>query len=167
MKRWGDEAILAVLPGLEPRCRAGGGRPVGGLSARPAKRPAAAGGRSHPPRGARAKPQALSALLPQLSANGTASKEKRYRDPRTRSSPCRSPGSPTIFESFPFDGRVTTITHHYGVDLKQNLFRWQNWVALQARGFSGCAGRSGLPGRAAGPDGPRRAALFRRARRPR
>ncbi len=40
-------------------------------------------------------------------------------------------GGGTVLESFPFNGRMTTTTHHYGVDLKQNLFRWENWVALQ------------------------------------
>jgi len=42
-----------------------------------------------------------------------------------------APGQPTIVESFPFDGRVDTTTHRYGVDLKQNIFRWENWVALK------------------------------------
>ena len=37
----------------------------------------------------------------------------------------------TIVEAFPFNGRVTTNTHKWGVDLSQNLFSWQNWVALQ------------------------------------
>src|SRR5208337_1672978 len=37
----------------------------------------------------------------------------------------------TILESFPFDGHITTTTHRYGLDLRQNLFRWENWVALQ------------------------------------
>jgi len=76
------------------------------------------------------KPQALSALLPQLSANGTASREHDAGSSNQVES-VQIAGSPTIFESFPFDGRVTTTTHHYGVDLKQNLFRWQNWVALK------------------------------------
>src|ERR1700691_6356086 len=69
-----------------------------------------------------AKPQALSALLPQLSANGTASKERDAGSSNQVES-VQIAGSPTIYESFPFDGRVTTTTHHYGVDLKQNLFR--------------------------------------------
>jgi outer membrane protein len=76
------------------------------------------------------KPQALAALLPQLSANGTATKE-RDKGPTDQTETVVVPGSPTFVESFPFDGHVTTITHHYGVDLKQNLFRWENWVALK------------------------------------
>src|SRR6202044_612614 len=42
-----------------------------------------------------------------------------------------APGQPTVLESFPFDGRVDTTTHRYGVDLKQNVFRWENWVTLK------------------------------------
>ncbi len=49
---------------------------------------------------------------------------------RTKWRPCRR--TDRIFsEAFPFNGRTTTNTHKYGVDLTQNLFRWENWVALQ------------------------------------
>jgi outer membrane protein len=76
------------------------------------------------------KPQALSALLPQVSGNGTATKERDVGATNQVESVELGNGQ-TILESFPFDGRVTSTTHHYGVDLKQNLFRWQNWVALK------------------------------------
>ena len=76
------------------------------------------------------KPQALAALLPQLSGSGTASKEKDAGQ-SNQSETVQVAGGPTIVESFPFNGRVTTVTHKYGVDLKQSLFRWENWVALQ------------------------------------
>jgi outer membrane protein len=75
------------------------------------------------------KPQALSALLPQVSASGTVSKEKDAGQSNETETVQVDGG--TVIESFPFNGRVTTITHKYGVDLKQNLFRWSNWVALQ------------------------------------
>ncbi|MEO7205379.1 MAG: TolC family outer membrane protein [Steroidobacteraceae bacterium] len=93
-----------------------------------------------------AKPQALSSLLPQLSGNGQIS---RQRDSGTQNTteavslppcgpavpagtPCSAAGTPaTIFESFPFSGRVDTTVHHYTVDLKQSLFRWENWQALK------------------------------------
>jgi outer membrane protein len=78
-----------------------------------------------------AKPQALAALLPQLSGSGTASKEKDAGQ-SNQSETVQVAGGPTIVESFPFNGRVTTITHKYGVDLKQSLFRWENWVALKS-----------------------------------
>jgi outer membrane protein len=96
-----------------------------------------------------AKPQALSALLPQLSGTGLISRE---RDSGTQNqtqalslppcagtalptdlTPCAPAGTPTtIFESFGFTGRTNTTTHHYTVDLHQSLFKWGNWVALQA-----------------------------------
>jgi outer membrane protein len=91
-----------------------------------------------------AKPQALSALLPQLTGNGLISKERDTGSQNTTQAvslppcgpqvppPCSSSTSPTtIFESFPFNGKVETTTHKYTVDLKQNLFSWGNWEALK------------------------------------
>jgi outer membrane protein len=80
-----------------------------------------------------AKPQALSALLPQLSASGTVTREKDTGSTNTTEPVSTGPSltSPTVLESFPFAGRVDTTTHRYGLDLKQNIFRWENWVALQ------------------------------------
>jgi outer membrane protein len=75
------------------------------------------------------KPQALAALLPQLSASGTASRE-RDKGQSNQVETVQENGQ-NFSEAFPFNGRVTTITHKYGVDLSQNLFRWENWVALQ------------------------------------
>jgi outer membrane protein len=75
------------------------------------------------------KPQALAALLPQLSASGTVSKEKD--DGQSDQVETVQLKGQNLSESFPFNGRVTTITHKYGVDFSQNLFRWENWVALQ------------------------------------
>ena len=77
------------------------------------------------------KPQALAALLPQLAGRGHLPARKRTPGTRINRRRCRWPGGPTIVESFPFNGRVTTTTHKYGIDLRQNLFRWENWVALQ------------------------------------
>src|SRR5271163_2867095 len=91
-----------------------------------------------------AKPQALSALLPQLTGNGLISKERDTGSENTTEAvglppcgpgvppPCSSGGTPTtIFQSFPFNGKVDTTTHKYTVDLKQNLFSWGNWEALK------------------------------------
>src|ERR1700685_2285991 len=78
------------------------------------------------------KPQALSALLPQLSATGVISRERDTgQDHTTGSVSTGGLGSPTVLETFPFDGRVDTTTHRYGLDLRQNIFRWENWVALK------------------------------------
>jgi outer membrane protein len=49
----------------------------------------------------------------------------------TITNPLSSPPAPVILQTYPFDGRVVTTTHRYGVDVRQNLFRWENWVALQ------------------------------------
>jgi outer membrane protein len=79
-----------------------------------------------------AKPQALSALLPQLSGTGIVTREKDTGSTNTTEpvSSSTAGGAPALI-TFPFDGRVDTTTHRYGVDLKQNVFRWENWVALQ------------------------------------
>ncbi len=80
------------------------------------------------------KPQALSALLPQVSASGNVNKQRdsgstSVTQPVVVAAP--GGGTQTILETFPFDGRTTTTNHKYGVDLKQNIFRWENWVALK------------------------------------
>jgi outer membrane protein len=77
-----------------------------------------------------AKPQALSALLPQLAGSAAVSRE-HDSGTSTITQPLSSPPSPVILQTYPFDGRIITTTHKYGIDLKQNLFRWENWVALQ------------------------------------
>src|ERR1019366_5575008 len=58
-----------------------------------------------------AKPQALGALLPQLAGNGTASKERDQGSSHTVNTVQLGNGT-TILESFPFNGHVTTTTHH-------------------------------------------------------
>lgn len=72
-----------------------------------------------------AKPQALSALLPQLSGSGLVSHERDIGPVDSN-----APISPGVFQNYTL-GQITTTTHRYGVDLRQNLFRWENWVALQ------------------------------------
>src|SRR5271169_3257096 len=61
------------------------------------------------------KPQALAAMLPQLAANGTASKEHDKGSSNLIESVQVSGGSggTTVLESFPFNGRITTNSHHY------------------------------------------------------
>jgi outer membrane protein len=72
-----------------------------------------------------AKPQALSALLPQISGSGLVSRERDH-GPIDSTTPI----SPGVFEDYTV-GRVDTTTHRYGLDLRQNVFRWENWVALK------------------------------------
>src|SRR6195256_2531843 len=79
------------------------------------------------------KPQALAALLPQVSGSAGATKERDTgASNQSFSFTDVSTGKPiVIVEHQDFNGRTTTHNHKYGVDLKQNLFRWENWVALQ------------------------------------
>src|SRR5271170_6975903 len=75
------------------------------------------------------KPQAIAALLPQISGSGTISQEKD-KGQSNQTEEVQANGQ-NFVESFPFNGRVNTTTHKYGVDLSQNLFNWGNWVALR------------------------------------
>jgi outer membrane protein len=76
------------------------------------------------------KPQAIAALLPQLSASASASRE-RDTGPTNLTENATVVGGPTIIESFPFNGHTNTNASKYGIDLRQNIFRWENWVALR------------------------------------
>jgi outer membrane protein len=78
------------------------------------------------------KPQALAAMLPQLAGSLLAGKE-RDSGPYNQSYTVAAPftGGAPLVETEDFDGTTLTHTHKYGADLKQNLFRWENWVALQ------------------------------------
>ena len=65
------------------------------------------------------KPQALSALLPQLNAGAG------YDDSDTDgSSPFGAQGQPGVFKR-------TSERNSWEVTLRQSVFRWQNWAALQ------------------------------------
>lgn len=92
-----------------------------------------------------AKPQALSYLLPHLTGNGLISRERDTGSQVTTQAvtlppcsvtqlgvPCANAGdAPTVLETFPFGGKIETTVHHYTVDLRQSLFRWENWQALK------------------------------------
>jgi outer membrane protein len=79
------------------------------------------------------KPQALAALLPTVTGTAVANKERdNGASNQSFSFTDVSTGKPiVVVEHQDFDGRTTTHNHKYGVDLKENLFRWENWVALQ------------------------------------
>ncbi len=86
-----------------------------------------------------AKPQAVSALLPQLNATGLAQRERDTgptnetqvvtAGPATAGTGAAAAATQTF--SYPFSGTTTTTTYQYGLNLKLNLFSWQNWVALK------------------------------------
>src|ERR1700736_2403464 len=71
-----------------------------------------------------AKPQALSALLPQLSGSGIVTREKDTGSNIVTQPTITTTGASRLI-TFPFEGRIDTTTHRYGVDLRQNVFRWE------------------------------------------
>ena len=68
------------------------------------------------------RPQAWSALLPQL--NGTAGVNRDHNDGT----------QPFFFSSgiFPLNVGVSTTTRTWGLNLRQNVFSWSNWMTLKA-----------------------------------
>jgi outer membrane protein len=79
-----------------------------------------------------AKPQAQAALLPQLSASGSASREHDSGSTSTSVPLINFPGAaPNQLLSYGANGQVTTISHQYGVTLRQNIFNWSSWMALK------------------------------------
>ena len=76
-----------------------------------------------------AKPQAQAALLPQLAASGSATKERDTGSNSTIVPQTGNGAAPNL--SYGLIGQTTTISHQYGITLRQNLFNWANWVALQ------------------------------------
>jgi outer membrane protein len=80
------------------------------------------------------KPQALAALLPQVSGSLLASRERdtgAYDQSYVVNGFSTSGQPVNLIENQNFNGEVVTHNHKYGLDLKQSLFRWDNWVALQ------------------------------------
>ena len=79
-----------------------------------------------------AKPQAVSALLPQLSANGSWSRDKQYgiQEQVQRVTDPTNPTGTTVLR-FNSDGTSITEGHRYGLELRQSIFSWNNWVALK------------------------------------
>jgi outer membrane protein len=79
------------------------------------------------------KPQALAALLPTVTGTAIANKERdNGASNQSFSFTDVSTGKPiVVVENQDFNGHTITHNHKYGVDLRENLFRWENWVALQ------------------------------------
>jgi outer membrane protein len=79
-----------------------------------------------------AKPQALAALLPQINATGSVT-HQRLSGISEQVQPVADPASPSGFTSFKFssDGTTDLRSHRYGLDLRESVFSWANWVALK------------------------------------
>lgn len=78
-----------------------------------------------------AKPKALAALLPQLNGSGQANREIDRGNQNIIETVQNVSGGGSFIESFPFDGKTATNKRLFGLDLKQSLFNWENWVALK------------------------------------
>jgi outer membrane protein len=76
-----------------------------------------------------ARPQAWSALLPQL--NGSAGVT---RDHNTGTQPLFLTGPNNTLVIEPAPAVVDTTTRTWGLTLRQNVFSWSNWMALKAAG---------------------------------
>jgi outer membrane protein len=75
-----------------------------------------------------AKPQAIANLLPQLSGTAAVSKQ-RDSGPSERVQRILNSPDPLVFGS---NGKSRTNTDQYSLDLRQSVFRWENWVELRA-----------------------------------
>ncbi len=79
-----------------------------------------------------AKPQAQAALLPQIIASGSAAREHDTGSASTTEPLISYPGAaPNQLLSLGVNGQTTTISHQYGVTLRQNIFNWSNWIAFK------------------------------------
>jgi outer membrane protein len=82
-----------------------------------------------------AKPQAQAALLPQLAASGAAVKERDTGSTSTtvplQSYPNEGAAAANPQLTYGANAQTTTISHQYGVTLRQNIFNWSNWLALR------------------------------------
>ena len=74
-----------------------------------------------------ARPQAWSALLPQL--NGTATVTRDHNDGTQPFFLTGANGQPIVI---PFSAAVDTTTRAWGLNLRQNVFSWSNWMTLKA-----------------------------------
>jgi outer membrane protein len=77
-----------------------------------------------------ARPQALAALLPQLNGNAGVTREHNAGQQITFVTNPANPTGPPLIQPFPVVADTTTKT--WGVNLRQNVFSWSNWMALKA-----------------------------------
>lgn len=79
------------------------------------------------------RPQALSAVLPQLSGSAGITRDHNagVQDEITA---IPVPGNPTVEELavLPFSETANTTTKQWSLNLRQNVFSWENWMALKA-----------------------------------
>jgi outer membrane protein len=81
-----------------------------------------------------ARPQAISALLPQVNASASATRDHNagVQDQVEELSNPTNPNLPGQLIVYPLPTVADTTTHTWAVNLQQNLFSWTNWMALKA-----------------------------------
>jgi outer membrane protein len=81
-----------------------------------------------------ARPQAIAALLPQL--NGTAGvtrdHQSGFQDSINAITNPANPNGPPLLIVIPEPDVIDTTTKTWGLNLKQNVFSWSNWMTLKA-----------------------------------
>ena len=78
-----------------------------------------------------AKPQALAALLPQLSGTAAATRDHQSGiQTQLFSVPTQNNGSQIVAAQLP--DTSDTTTYQWGLNLRQNVFSWSNWMTLKA-----------------------------------
>src|SRR5690242_1582439 len=82
-----------------------------------------------------ARPQAWSALLPQVNATAGVTREHSsgVQDQITPIPVQGKPGAEQLV-ILPLANTSDTTTKQWAVNLRENLFSWQNWMALKAAG---------------------------------
>jgi outer membrane protein len=80
------------------------------------------------------RPQAIAALLPQL--NGTAGitrdHQSGFQDSINAITNPANPNGPPLLIVIPEPDVIDTTTKTWGLNLKQNVFSWSNWMTLKA-----------------------------------
>ncbi|HXY98248.1 MAG TPA: TolC family outer membrane protein [Steroidobacteraceae bacterium] len=80
------------------------------------------------------RPQAIAALLPQL--NGTAGvtrdHQSGFQDSVNAITNPANPNGPPLLIVIPEPDVIDTTTTTWGLNLKQNVFSWSNWMTLKA-----------------------------------
>ena len=114
-----------------------------------------------------ARPQAWSAILPQL--NGTAGinwdHNSGYQDQVTALTNPANPNGPPIYQVLPLPQTIDATNKNWALSLRSSLISWTNWMNIKAASKEVAQAEADLSGRRAEPDPARRPGLLRRARR--
>ncbi|MBS0579962.1 MAG: TolC family outer membrane protein [Proteobacteria bacterium] len=80
-----------------------------------------------------ARPQAWSAVLPQIGANASVLRDHSsgYQD-FVSAIPSQDPNQPPSLQVLPESSTIDTTTHGWSVNLRSNLFSWANWMQIKA-----------------------------------